>query len=57
MTQRYGTFRWACPTCGKEFVKDTPQGLGLAKENHWRIHFVRDEPCETEYILDDTEVR
>ena len=52
MTQRYGTFRWTCPTCGKEFVKDTPQGLGLAKENHMRTH-----KCDVEYILDGGEVR
>lgn len=29
---------WSCPACGKEFFKDTPQGLGLARENHFRKH-------------------
>lgn len=27
-----------CPVCGKDLVKDTPQGLGIAKENHTRVH-------------------
>ncbi len=38
MSQKRGIFRWLCPVCGKEIVKDTPQGLGIAKENHMRVH-------------------
>lgn len=36
MPQKYGTFQWRCPQCGKTFIKDTPQGLGYAKSNHER---------------------
>jgi len=36
--QRYGRYSWTCPHCKKLFEKDTPQGLGLAKENHLRKH-------------------
>jgi hypothetical protein len=38
MTQKYGRYEWTCPLCHKVFTKDTPQGLGLAKENHQRGH-------------------
>ena len=36
MSQIYGEFKWRCPQCGKTIIKDTPQGLGLAKSNHSR---------------------
>lgn len=51
--QRYGRYSWTCPHCKKLFEKDTPQGLGLAKENHLRTHRV---PIHTvEYIPRDYE--
>ena len=41
MTQVYGHFGWTCRRCGKHFEKNTPQGLGLAKENHRRSHRIK----------------
>lgn len=38
MAQKYGRFSWACPHCLYTVTKDTPQGLGLAKSNHLRLH-------------------
>jgi len=29
---------WRCPNCDKGFYKTTPQGLGMARENHMRKH-------------------
>jgi len=34
-------YRWTCSTCGKTFQKNTPQGLGMARENHMRKHLRR----------------
>jgi hypothetical protein len=33
-------YEWTCPyhNCRKHFEKGTPQGLGMAKENHMRMH-------------------
>ena len=53
MTQKYGRFAWRCPHCYKDFVKDTPQGLGLAKENHLRMHRAPLKPHTVEYIKRD----
>ena len=33
-------YTWVCKHCGKIFVKDTKQGLGLARSNHLRKHNV-----------------
>jgi len=30
-------YEWTC-WCGKTFVKNTPQGLGMARSNHLRSH-------------------
>jgi len=40
---KYGRFQWTCPLCGYFVVKDTKQGLGVAKENHLRKHRMRSE--------------
>ena len=28
--------KWTCPRCERDFLKSTPQGLGMAKSNHKR---------------------
>ena len=33
-------YYWKCHYCQKNFVKNTPQGLGLARSNHLRKHGV-----------------
>jgi hypothetical protein len=49
MAQKYGRFEWTCPVCKKHFEKNTPQGLGLAKENHMRVHY----PTSHYHTLED----
>lgn len=34
----YLPYVWDCPFCGTIIRKDTPQGLGMAKNNHLRKH-------------------
>ena len=34
-------YRWTCSICNKTFTKGTPQGLGMARQNHMRKHLKR----------------
>ena len=34
----HGNYIWKCPYCDFITIKNTPQGRGLAKSNHMRVH-------------------